>query len=52
MKSIASIIKASNQGVSRPFLCKDENGGTRWCVGEDVLSLDFIRNMTSEEKNA
>ena len=33
MKSIASIVKVSDQGISRPFLCKDESDGIRWCKG-------------------
>ena len=89
MKRITSIVKVSEQGVSRPFLCTDEDGGVRWCkgshtgfrsliaafqnrvrglirgdflecawnempsawteVGEDVLPIGFVRNVTSEE---
>ncbi len=33
MKRIASIVKVSEQGVSRPFLCRDEHGGIRWSKG-------------------
>ena len=33
MKRITSIVKVSEQGVSKPFLCTDEDGGVRWCKG-------------------
>ena len=33
MQCIGSILKVSEQGVSRPFLCRDKAGGIRWCKG-------------------
>lgn len=33
MNRIKSILKISEQGVSRPYLCSDESGGIRWCKG-------------------
>ncbi len=33
MRRIASIIRASDQGVSRPFLCKDDDNACWWCKG-------------------
>jgi len=44
MKHIGSILKISEQGVSRPFLCKDENGAIRWCKG----SHTGFRSLISE----
>ena len=44
MRRIESILKISEQGVSRPFLCKDENGGVRWCKG----SHTGFRSLVSE----
>ena len=44
MKRIGSILKISEQGVSRPFLCKDETGAIRWCKG----SHTGFRSLVSE----
>ena len=44
MRRIESIIKVSDQGVSRPFLCRDENGCVRWCKG----SHTGFRSLISE----
>ncbi|MCR5839600.1 MAG: HipA domain-containing protein [Kiritimatiellae bacterium] len=44
MKRIASILKVSEQGVSKPFVCKDEDGGVRWCKG----SHTGFRSLVSE----
>lgn len=33
VKRIKSILKISEQGVSRPYLCVDESDGIRWCKG-------------------
>lgn len=44
MKRIESILKVSEQGVSRPFLCLDETGGIRWCKG----SHTGFRSLVSE----
>lgn len=44
MRRIESIIKISEQGISRPFLCKDEDGGIRWCKG----SHTGFRSLVSE----
>jgi hypothetical protein len=33
MRCIDSILKVSDQGVSRPFVCRDDDGGIRWCKG-------------------
>ena len=44
MKRIGSILKVSEQGVSRPFLCKDDKGGVRWCKG----SHTGFRSLVSE----
>ena len=44
MKRIESILKISEQGVSRPFLCRDENGAIRWCKG----SHTGFRSLVSE----
>ena len=30
---IRQIVRVSDQGVSRPYQCYDENGGLRWCKG-------------------
>lgn len=44
MRHIESILKVSEQGVSRPFLCKDEDGRVRWCKG----SHTGFRSLVSE----
>lgn len=44
MPHIESILKISEQGVSRPFLCRDEFGGVRWCKG----SHTGFRSLVSE----
>lgn len=44
MQRIESILKVSEQGVSRPFLCRDETGGVRWCKG----SHTGFRSLVSE----
>lgn len=44
MQRIESILKVSEQGVSRPFLCRDEVGGVRWCKG----SHTGFRSLISE----
>ncbi|MBQ2630769.1 MAG: hypothetical protein IJG13_13930 [Kiritimatiellae bacterium] len=44
MRRIESILKISEQGVSRPFLCKDDNGDVRWCKG----SHTGFRSLLSE----
>lgn len=33
MGKIASILQISEQGITRPYICADENGGIRWCKG-------------------
>ncbi len=33
MEKIKAILKVSDQGVSRPFLCTDEHDAVRWCKG-------------------
>lgn len=44
MPHIESILKVSEQGISRPFLCRDELGGIRWCKG----SHTGFRSLVSE----
>lgn len=44
MPHIESILKISEQGISRPFLCRDEFGGIRWCKG----SHTGFRSLVSE----
>lgn len=44
MLHIESILKISEQGISRPFLCRDEFGGVRWCKG----SHTGFRSLVSE----
>ena len=44
MKRVKSILKVSEQGVSRPYLCVDESGGIRWCKGCHT----GIRSVVSE----
>ena len=33
MRKIDEVISVSNQGVSRPYICRDDGGGMRWCKG-------------------
>ena len=44
MRRIESILKVSEQGISRPFLCRDDNGCVRWCKG----SHTGLRSLVSE----
>ena len=44
MEKIKSILKVSDQGVSRPFLCKDERDAVRWCKGNHT----GIRSLIAE----
>lgn len=44
MERVKSILKVSEQGVSRPYLCTDENDGVRWCKG----SHTGLRSLISE----
>jgi len=44
MRCIDSILKVSDQGVSRPFVCRDDDGGIRWCKG----SHTGFRSLVSE----
>lgn len=44
MKTIESILKISEQGVSRPYLCRDDDGKVRWCKGNHT----GIRSLVSE----
>ena len=44
MEKIKSILKVSDQGMSRPFLCKDERDAVRWCKG----SHTGVRSLIAE----
>jgi len=44
MRCFEPILKVSEQGVSKPFICKDDNGGIRWCKG----SHTGFRSLVSE----
>ena len=44
MERIKSILKVSEQGVSKPYLCTDEQDGVRWCKG----SHTGLRSLVSE----
>ena len=44
MRHIESILKVSEQGVSRPFVCKGDDGAVRWCKG----SHTGFRSLVSE----
>lgn len=44
MRMIASILKISEQGMSKPYLCNDDRGGIRWCKGNHT----GVRSLISE----
>ncbi len=44
MERISTILKISEQGISRPYVCTDEKGEIRWCKGNHT----GIRSVISE----
>ena len=44
MERVKSILKVSEQGVSKPYLCTDEKDGVRWCKGNHT----GLRSVISE----
>ena len=42
---IRQIVRVSDQGVSRPYQCYDENGVLRWCKGNHTGLRSLIETM-------